>query len=563
MSTSAEELPVAAPPAVAIPATLSAPLSGFARRVLVLAWLGGAARLLLLFLAAALVRGQLDYWLQLSWPVRAIFLAADLGIAAWIARAHLWLPWKHRLDDARAALRLQKAFPVLGSHLIAAVQLPRQVAEGRASASLVERAVHEAGERLAVVAWRDAAPARPVVRWWLPVLGASVLAGVALALRPDAAPLVLRRVWLSTEAPFSRTRLEVSPGDTLVALGSPFAVTARAAGEIPAEAVVEIRSDSGEPRSITLASAPETPGLFTLAIDNVQLRFRYRVLAGDARSPWHDVTVSPPPVMSAVSIVIEPPAYTGLPSVTADGDTLQVPAGSTLRLSGRAASDLAAASIDLWDNPSDSEPAATLPLTASGSDFSGVIPPDQLAGAFSIRLAGRDGFSSQNDTRFRLDLQADRPPVIELASAPDEGALATATQSLRLRGRVADDYGVAGLVLRWKIEREGADPAEGESPVELSASLPRQSAFSAELPLAERVAPGATLSWWLEARDQNPYGAPSVLESRALRIVTPEEKVADTLDKVRDRSAVLDDIGRAQDSISESLGQSLESAPQP
>lgn len=561
MSPIAEAAPVPSP--AAVPASVVGPLRGLAARVLLLAWLGGLARLLLLFLAAALVRGQLDYWLQLSWGVRAAFLAADLGVAGWIVRHHLWLPWEHRLDDARAALRLQKAFPLLGSHLIAAVQLPRQVAEGRASASLVERALQEAGERLALVKWREAAPARPVARWWPPVVGAAALAGVALALRPDAAPLVLRRVWLSTEAPFSRTRLELSPGDAAIALGAPFAIAARASGDIPAEAVIEIRSEAGGPRTFTLTAAPGTPGVFTLAIENIQQRFRYRALAGDARSPWHEVSVSTPPVIESLGIVIEPPAYTGLPSLTANGDTLQVPAGSTLRLSGRSASALAAASVDLWDNPGDASPAATLPLSTSDSAFSGVIPPDQLAGAFSIRLAGRDGFSSQNDTRFRLDIQADRPPVIELLSSPDDGALATAAQILRLNGRVADDYGVTNLALRWKIEREGAEAIEGEAPVALSSELPRQSTFSAELPLAERVSAGSTLTWRLEARDQNPFGAPTVLEPRALRIVTPEEKVADTLDKVRNRSTALDDISRAQDALSESLGQSLESAPKP
>ncbi|MFH1497598.1 MAG: hypothetical protein ABII82_07205, partial [Verrucomicrobiota bacterium] len=157
----ATPISAARPPATATPPRLAAALSAFARRDLALAWTGGVARLALLFLAAAFVRGLLDYWLQLAWFVRAAFLAVDLAIAGWIIRNHLWLPWSRRLRDATAALRLQRAFPELGSHLIAAVQLPAQAADGRASPEIVARVVDQADARMARLDWREAAPARP------------------------------------------------------------------------------------------------------------------------------------------------------------------------------------------------------------------------------------------------------------------------------------------------------------------------------------------------------------------------------------------------------------------
>lgn len=535
-------------------------LQDLSRRVLALAWARGLALLALIFLGAALVRGALDYWLQLAWPVRAVFLAADLALASWVGWRHFLSPWRRRLGPEGAALRLQAAFPSLGSRLIAAVQLPAQAADGRASAEIVGHVVEDAERRLGELPWREAAPVRPTVRPVGSAVAVALLFVFAWVAFADPAPQLLRRVWLSTEAAYTRTRLAVEPGDVDIALGAPVALLARTGGALPASATFELRASGGDSRFVPVERDAARPGEFPLPIDNVRQTFRYRVTAGDARSPWRTVRVLPPPVLDSLTFTIEPPAYTGLPVVRTDGDVLEVPAGSTLRVEGRALDALDSARIELWNSAADAEPAATLPTDLAPPDrFTGLVPGDSLPGALSVRLRGTNGMVSQDDARRRLRLVPDLPPLVELSAYPPDGALAVPTQPLRLRGRIADDHGVTSLVLRWRLERPGQDALEGAHPLDLPMTPVRLADFEADQSLDPRALPGSTLVWWLEATDQYPHrDAPAATPRRSLRLVTPEEKIAATFEQVRAQSALLDELGRAQDALGESLGRSLQ-----
>ncbi|MFH1499577.1 MAG: DUF4175 family protein, partial [Verrucomicrobiota bacterium] len=312
---------------------------------------------------------------------------------------------------------------------------------------------------------------RPAARLAAPALALLAAGAVICSLIPDTAPLLLRRVWLSAEAPFTRTKLVVEPGDADVALGASVTLLARTSGAIPDRAVFEVRGEEGGIRTFDAAPSAEAAGAFPLPIDNVQQSFRYRVLAGDARGAWHTINVLLPPVLADLAVTIEPPAYTGLPVTTATGDVLNVPAGSTLRLAGRAAGPLQDAHVALWNSVGDAAPATSLPLAVDDTAFSGMVPADSLPAAISIRLHADNGLYSQNDTRLRLRLIPDQRPVIALTSAPADGALATPTQNLRLAGQAADDYGVTHLSLRWELLLpEAPEPLVESQDIELPAA---------------------------------------------------------------------------------------------
>ena len=164
-----------APASVALPASLAGTLRALARRDLAVAWLAGLGRIGALFIGLGVTRCLFDLWVQLDWIVRAVFLAIDVGIAGWLAYRHLWRPWKKRLNTESAALRLERVFPVLDSRVIAAVQLPRQMAREAISSELVGAVVRDAATTLAGLRWRDAAPARPALRWLGLALGLSLI----------------------------------------------------------------------------------------------------------------------------------------------------------------------------------------------------------------------------------------------------------------------------------------------------------------------------------------------------------------------------------------------------
>ena len=79
--------------------------------------------------------------------------------------------------------------------------------------------------------------------------------------------------------------------------------------------------------------------------ENVRQSFAFRAVGGDDHTmPWHWVEVVEPPRLEAFSVIAHPPAYTGLPSASAEGH-LEVLAGSGLEVRGTANEPLSAARI--------------------------------------------------------------------------------------------------------------------------------------------------------------------------------------------------------------------------
>jgi hypothetical protein len=562
---------------VAIPASLTGTLRALARRDLAVAWLAGLSRIGALFLGLGVARCLIDLWVQLDWIVRAVFLAIDVGIAGWLGYRHLWRPWKKRLGTESAALRLERVFPVLDSRIIAAVQLPRQMAREAISAQLVGAVVRDADATLSGLRWRDAAPARPALRWLGVALGCAVVGAGLAALQPADAAVLARRWLLSREPAVTRTKLTLTQQDLQVPRGTPVSLGATAAGAIPKQAVFEVKPSSGDARTFPIEAAVDTPGAFTLKIDNVQQSFRYRVRAGDARSEWHEVATLPTPALLEPRFTIVPPAYTGLPSARVEGDALVVPAGSTVRIEGRSSLALTGAQAALWSDLKAAEPSAsaTLKLGASALSFSGEIVVSQPAAALTIPLAATNGLASQADTRLPLRYIPDSAPVTEYTAAPADNELATVNTTFRVRARASDDYGVARASFCWEIARKDKDatPVTGRLELPLPAEIARRADLNvtvatgtapADAPEAIplTVAPGDIISWWIEVADNAPSPSSTTSPRRSVRIVTPDEKISQMMTRLREGMGELDDVSRRQEQIGDALGRLLPNATQ-
>lgn len=565
------------PPAAAAPVctepspVVSRILGDLSRRVLALAWLTGAGRILALLLALGVARCLFDLWVQLDWVVRLVFLVIDLAIAGWLARRLLWRPWKNRLSIERAALLLERVFPALGSRLIAAVQLPRQLTRGNVSAELVSVVVRDADATLAALPWREAAPAKPAQRALGVLFAVFVVAGGLFALNPQNAAVLARRWLLSTEPAVTRTRLALAQGDLRIALGAPVTLAATATGVVPRQAVLEIDPADGEPRTFTVSATDAAPGAYSLTIENVRKAFRYRVRAGDARSPWHDVDALPAPTLVEPRFTVRPPAYTKLPETRVEpGMEIVAPAGSELLVEGASSLPITSAALALWPDAQAKDAAATIPLTlgADGKKISGRVVLNAAVRGVTLPLAGANGVASQDDTRHPVRFVPDAAPVVELTVAPADDESATATSVVPITGRVSDDYGVSRLVLRWETSVADGAASPGEREIVLSEANAARADFS--LKLAPGVAPaeaadaialsapaGATVKWWLELADNAPD--PGVFGSvpRTLRVVTADEKLAEMMSRLRDGMGELDDVSRSLERVNESLGRLL------
>ena len=572
---STDDTPAAAPIPVAIPSSLTGTLRALARRDLIVSWLSGAGRIATLFLGLGVVRCLFDYWVQLDWAVRAVFLVIDIAIIGWLIWRHWCKPWKRRLGLETAALRLERVFPVLDSRVIAAVQLPRQVETENISRELVGVVVQDAAATLAGLRWRDAAPARPALRWLGFALGCAVVGVGLFALQPQTAAVLARRWLLSHEPAVTRTKLTLSQQDLQIPRGSAVSLGATTAGAIPKQAVFEVKPATGDTRTFPVEATADTAGAFILKIDNVQQSFRYRVRAGDARSEWHDATVLPSPSLLDPRFTIEPPLYTGLTSSRSDGEVLVVPAGSTIHIDGRSSLPLTAANAALWEDLKSGKPSATsvLKLSASSAAFSGSIVVSKPSGALTIPLTATNGLASQADTRLPIRYIPDAAPVIELTAAPADNELATINSGFRIRGRSADDYGLSRLTFCWEVARKDKDapPVTGRRELPLPANSGRRADFAvavttgaapadapAAIPLT--VVTGDTISWWIESADNAPTPSVTASPRHAVRIVTPDEKLSEMMARLREGMGELDDVSRRQEQIGDALGRLLPDA---
>ena len=563
--------------AVAVPAeppvSMVRVLRAVARRDLAMAWLAGVGMILALVLGLGVVRCLIDFWVQLDWNVRAVFLFIDLILVGLIVRRWLWRAWKRRLSVKGAALRLERVFPVLGSRVIAALQLPGQLERGNLSAELVGVVVRDADAALARLPWREAAPGRAARRWLGIFAGIAAVAAGLYALQPETAAVLARRWLLSHEAPVTRTKLALSQTDLRIALGKAAELGATASGAVPKQAIFEIKPDTGDARAFPVEAVPEKPGVFNLKIDNVRQSFNYRVRAGDARSPWYEVETLPAPALLNVRFVVHPPAYTGLADMhVAPGEEIVAPAGSVVHVDGRSSLPIKSAEAIVWKEAKSETglPPVPLKLGADALAFSGEVTLAAPAAALTIPLEATNGVNSQDDTRNPIRVIPVAAPVVDLLVAPPDNESDTADAVVRIRGRATDDYGISRLALCWEITVPQGKPETGRRELNVPPKPSRRVDFAVTVApgiapaaapeaIALSTVPGASVVWWLEAADNAP--TPNLFSSprRTLHVVTPDEKLTIMMARLREGMGELDDVGRSQERVNDSLGRLLPS----
>src|SRR5262245_38553922 len=123
-------------------------LGEFRRRLRQVIGVHGAAWFLVVTLGIMLVSGILDWLLDLTTGVRAIFLLALLSAGVWTAYRLLVTPLLLRLRDVDLALRVESRFPALNDQFASAVEFAEEpVGSDRSGspalkAAVVEQAAH-------------------------------------------------------------------------------------------------------------------------------------------------------------------------------------------------------------------------------------------------------------------------------------------------------------------------------------------------------------------------------------------------------------------------------------
>jgi hypothetical protein len=161
------------------------------------------------------------------------------------------------------------------------------------------------------------------------------------------------------------------------------------------------------------------------------------------------------------------------------------------------------------------------------------VPAKNLSG-FTVSLTDTEQMSSKDPAVYRVSLLTDRPPEIRITYPKRADELVTRRARLLVRFEASDRFGIASAKLRY-LRESGSG---GELPIEIEPGAPKSVVGSLEWDLTKlepRLTEGETVSYWLEASDQN-SSRPNVGESDRLQIkvVSPDEKRADLLGRASD-----------------------------
>jgi hypothetical protein len=562
-------------------------------------------RLLLTASAGLGVLFLADVSLELPGAVRLLLLALLFGGVAFVVWHHYKRPMAEIPERVGLAVLLERAHPELNELFTSAAQLSRTKAQGEHERSLIQSLITRAEASAPTFEFSavedPTGPRRALFGGLASLLILSLLLGsntersaIFFARMAGAGPAWPRATTLRVEIPLASGTVEVSPdGEHLAvscARGSDIPVVIRAEGELPDQVILQ---HSGGARTIL----PRTgAGVFRTLLRSVQDDMSFGVVGGDDTdgTPTVAITVLQPPDVIGLAVRITPPPYTGAAETIIQDTDVEVLAGSTLVISVLTAPADAAGIVRIlpadreltldpgtWPItaqpvPTAEEPDLSADATASPCRQFRIQPTESLT--YRFELTDERGLPNPDPGLFAVRVLPDRAPVIELLS-PARGEVETvAGGAISLRGRVADDHGIASVTTRIWAAPDAEPLALTTDVAALVPWTPQQrdaqSAFcliefrdaqaegTSAGPLA--VIAGQTLQLEFMAIDRRDPPSPDAEAHSSplrVRIVSPDEflrRLQDRLARVRSEISSLLDVQSEKHSQTALLVRSLE-----
>lgn len=481
--------------------TDSLEILGRARRMACL--VRATARVTLALLLPMLLLILADVLWHLPNVVRALGLVLNLLAIAWTFRREWLAAWRLRTDPLAVALALEEQHPQLQDTLGSAVTFlqrhdPKRPETPQRFATAVIRAARRWYERHDLQSWIPSGAAWRNTGVVMFVLAAALILTLLNSQRAAVALLRFADPYGMHPWP-TRTRIEIVEPQVLptrLARGESWTMVFVVHGLLPEQAEVEIRLPSGEQwlESYPLARDPVRRTAAPVCVHWNGQRFsqtyQFRIRANDGVTPWHTVTIVPPPQFVTLQgrpspqFRLVPPAYTGLPvGPLPDGAAvLEIPVGSILHLQARIDTPLSEARlVYLGDRPpfplltplrglQVGTPAILPPVLALHASLADDIPlqlheegtviqgcfQPAFSGTYAWKLTDTTGLTSTRLLDIRI-LPDPAPHVTLLRPHVEwDSPWYVPTAQLPLHVTVADPrYGLRRIALEYAWEGEG------------------------------------------------------------------------------------------------------------
>ena len=468
----------------------------------------------LLFLAGMVV----DWMTYMPTSGRVVIFVTLLAAAAYKAWRCGWRQVR-AFNATHTALRIEEHVGGLESLLVSAVQFQNSGLCTGTSESLRDATCRRAEESVE--------PLRPeeIVRYHglrRPLAGVLILAlivGVFAVVNGPFLAVGVARIfppWSAISYP-TRTQLGLKSGDMIVKEGDEARIEARVSGVIPSRAKLALRTgtarlNAGGPR---MHSLEITKGVCQYTVESAFRGFEYRILAGDARSPWHTVEVISSPRIERAKVSLEFPPYTDRPTETVEALTVTVPEGT--RIKWQLTLDRALSKAEF--NPAGGE---TRPLDVSQDGRA--VTMQQVATqsrAYSFSWVDKEhGFSFTGPSHY-VQVAPDQSPHVEITS-PKDNLYATLGRKLDLAFRGRDDHGIGESVVAYRVNKTEEEKvpfaAQSLSAQALSDGGEQRIDWDYRTVLPE-LAVGDTVSFVVELTDRYPGpNGPHRVRSMARRV---------------------------------------------
>ena len=507
-----------------------------------------------------------DWFLDLPWAVRLLLFLGYLAGAGHVIWHRILIPFLRQPDDDDIALLVERGNSPFGTRLIAALQLTRPGALQSGEAPALVRALVSETERLAepvdftaVICTRQL---RRLVGWAVVIIG---IGGVVFWKGEEVSRDLLSRAFLSREVEVPRkTRIGQTSGDIRIARGDNVNLFALAKGVVPERAKLVLKFTSGRTQEFLLDGSQTNRAHFAQAMENVQDTFDYTFHIGDGKSRSARVEAIERPGIAKLDATQIYPEYTGLGTVRRSLGDLTLLVGSKLNLTLTPTKEVAKGAV-LVTSSTNAAPI-TLPLLVNPKNAREVqvsIPiTSEAVTGFSIHLEDKYGFRSKDDAVYRLEVLPDRAPVVRITYPERKEDLITQRATVLIGFEAVDDFAVKQLFLRYTVD--GGEEKGIELTLETPSRALRRRYDWKVGALNPKPPEGATLEYWIEARDNNNVTGPGIGTSEhfTAKVVSDAEKRADLLNRVGDSIGAIGEAANDQEKLNQRLGDIIQGRPE-
>jgi len=435
-------------------------------------------------------------------------VAVLLGVLGWSCFRLV-----RRFSQERAALYIEQKQPKLRNNLINSLQLYPQVAQPHDtpgfSASMVIALLRTTRNQVAALKIDELVDSQRLK---------SSARLLGLLLMPVSAMVLFNPSWVGgtfsmltrplDHLPPSQTIIEVEPKGLRVVRGAPVTIRAATAGAQPTS--LELMTWSSTNERGELVGAEKVPmenlgaGKFSATIARLEKSVRYRAVTGLFASATYSAEAVDAPEIANVQLVLYPPAYSALGSLSVPEGSIEGLKGSTVRLDAVTTKDVVKAEIVMDDGKK-------IPLKIGGRKLQANLVLFQSQ-SYRIQVEDAHGFRNSPIT-YELKVKPDGFPTVDLLQ-PTEDLEINGDEILTLEYGARDDFGISEIALVVKIgDREDKTTLQKDESKRLV--LREQYKWDlGRLPLRE----GEDAVFLLQVFDNDTISGPKIGTSRSIRL---------------------------------------------